>query len=659
MTVHRRPKITKNILWVITGFGFVVGIARLLNGLGATTALTDDTSWGLWIGFDVMGGVALAAGGFVIAGTVGIFHRERLRPLLRPAVLTAFLGYLAVIVGLIVDIGRPWMIWSPTINWQLNSALFEVAWCVMLYTTVLALEFAPVVLERFSRAQCVLEFFKKITIPMIIAGIMLSTMHQSTLGTLFVIMPFRVHPLWYTTWLPLLFFLSSIALGLAMVICESIISGWLFQRNLEEELLSDIAKLARYVLILNLILVTANLVIYGKLHLLVDGSWESIVYWFELAISILIPIAFLSYSGTRATIAGQGAAAFLIVLGFALNRINLAITSMISKTGSNYFPSWMEISITMSIISAAILAFFFFVEHCNVYETREYRDHPDHDLSKPVFERSTEVWLGPSLIRNTSVHLLFFLIGAGLSFALLPESAVHGALPEKTPVARPRGLSPMIIDGDRANLAVIFDHNKHIQENGKADSCVKCHHMQKSMDQATSCSECHRDLYLKTLIFDHLFHERKLGGNKGCEKCHDIKYPNSAENAKPCEKCHTKMISEESRITIKTKGPDRLKYTVGYEDAMHGLCIPCHQEKAKEFKEKRLLEEKLSSGISRNVKAELIAKERLHFCPTCHRELHYSKDPIPIIIIPKKQNDGSSILSLFEVKKSLNPLKTK
>jgi len=192
-----------------------VGAARLIHGLGATTALSDNTSWGIWIGFDVMGGVALAAGGFVIAGIVYIFHIDRFRPLLRSTVLTAFLGYLAVIVGLICDIGRPWMIWSPTINWQIHSALFEVAWCVMLYTTVLALEFAPVVLEKISRAQRALEFLKKATIPLVIAGIMLSTMHQSTLGTLFVIMPFRVHPLWYTNWLPMLFFVSAVALGLA------------------------------------------------------------------------------------------------------------------------------------------------------------------------------------------------------------------------------------------------------------------------------------------------------------------------------------------------------------------------------------------------------------------------------------------------------------
>ncbi|MBW2146422.1 MAG: Ni/Fe-hydrogenase cytochrome b subunit [Deltaproteobacteria bacterium] len=649
MTVTKRLKITKNILWLITGVGVSAGAARLIHGLGATTALTDVTSWGIWIGFDVMGGVALAAGGFVIAGIVYIFHIGRFHPLLRPTVLTAFLGYLAVIAGLILDIGRPWMIWSPTINWQLRSALFEIAWCVMLYTTVLALEFAPVVLERFFRTHRVLKFFKKISIPLVIAGIMLSTMHQSTLGTLFVIMPFRVHPLWYTTWLPMLFFVSAVALGLAMVICESIVSGWLFQRKLEKDLLTSVARGANYVLIFYLFLVIVNLAVYGKLHHLVDGTWESLLYWFELAVSTLIPIALFSSPRIRSTTAGLGAGALMIVLGFVVNRINMAITSMIPTTGANYFPSWMEIAISLSIVSAVVLIFFFFVEHCDVYESRLQREHSNNDLSRPVFDRSTDVWLGPNLIRNTSVHFIFFLIGASLSFALLPERAVHGALPEKTPVTRPRGLDPMIIDGNHANLAVIFDHSKHIREHGKAESCVKCHHMQKPMDQATSCSECHRDMFLKTLIFNHSFHERKLGGNKGCEKCHEKDHPKAAEYVKACEKCHTKMAAKGSRISLKTKGLDRFKFAVGYADALHELCIACHKEKAMEYKEKRLLEERLVSiGSPRVAEPERIAQERLHFCPTCHRELHYTNDPVPEIILPKKENRERSIPVFLE-----------
>ncbi len=653
MTVNRRLAIAKNILWMVTGFGFVVGVARLIHGLGATTALTDVTSWGIWIGFDVMGGVALAAGGFVIAGMVYIFHLKAFRPLLRSTVLTAFLGYLAVIIGLTVDIGRPWMIWSPTLNWQIQSPLFEVAWCVMLYTTVLALEFAPTVFERFPWAQGLFRFLKRITIPLVILGIMLSAMHQSTLGTLFVIMPFRVHPLWYTPWLPLLFFVSAIALGLAMVIGESLVSGWLFHRELEQNLLERIARGARTVLMVYLVLVLANLAVSGKLPLLFDVSWESLLYWVELALGAIAPLLLFSSPRVRTTVAGLGLGAGMVVLGFVLNRINLTILSMIPTTGSTYFPSWMEIAVSLGIVSALALVFFFFVEHFGVYERLPLREPDDNDLSPPAFDRSAEVWLGPYLIRSLSVHLIFFLIGASFSFALLPQEAVHGALPKTTPVASPRGLSPMIIDGNRSDRVVLFDHDRHIRDQGRNESCIKCHHMLKPMDEATSCVECHRDMFRKTFIFDHERHQKKHGGNKGCEKCHKRNGFKSAATVKACTECHTTMVPKGSRVTIRTKGVDRLKFALGYADAMHGLCVSCHKEKAREWEQKRLAgKPRRNSEGGPMTEAEWLSKERLHFCPTCHRELHYTKDPIPRIILPPRDVKGKSVPLFLDLRSS-------
>jgi Ni/Fe-hydrogenase subunit HybB-like protein len=658
MTENRRLGITKNILWMITGFGLVVGGARLIHGLGATTALTDNTSWGIWIGFDVMGGVALAAGGFVIAGMVYIFHLKTFRPLLRSTVLTAFLGYLAVIIGLTIDIGRPWMIWSPALNWQIHSPLFEVAWCVMLYTTVLALEFAPTVFERFPWVRGLFRFLKRITIPLVILGIMLSSMHQSTLGTLFVIMPFRVHPLWYTPWLPLLFFVSAVGLGLAMVIGESLLSGWLFHRELEQNLLERIARGARNVLAVYFILILINLAVYGKMPLLVEGSWESLLYWVELALSAIGPVLLFSFPRFRASAAGLGAGASMVVSGFILNRINLAIVSMIPTTGSTYFPSWMEIVVSLAIVSALALVFFFFVEHFGVYERLPLREPSDNDLSPPAFDRSAEVWLGPYLNRSLSVHLIFFLIGASFSFALLPQEAVHGALPKTTPVARPRGLSPMIIDGNRSDLVVLFNHDRHIRDQGGKESCIKCHHMLKPMDEATSCAECHRDMFLKTFIFDHERHQKKHGGNKGCKKCHKRDDFKSAATAKACTECHTTMVPQGSRVTIRTKGVDRLKFAPGYADAMHGLCISCHKEKAREWEQRRLAgKPRVNAEGTPMTEAEWLSKKRLHFCPTCHRELHYTKDPIPRIILPPRDGQGGSVPLFLDLQSS--PARTK
>jgi Ni/Fe-hydrogenase subunit HybB-like protein len=214
----------KLALWLITGFAAAVGLLRFIFGLGVTTNLNDTTPWGFWINFDVMGGVALAAGGFVITAIFYIMKREEFHALVKPAVLTAFLGYIAVVFGLLFDLGLPWNIWHMLIYWNPHSPLFEVGWCVMLYLTVLLLEFSPVPLEKFSRYAKIRKFLMKFRFVFVLLGIMLSTLHQSSLGSLFLIMPFRSDPLWYSHILPLQFFISAIALGLMMVAFESSIT---------------------------------------------------------------------------------------------------------------------------------------------------------------------------------------------------------------------------------------------------------------------------------------------------------------------------------------------------------------------------------------------------------------------------------------------------
>ena len=191
----------KSVAIIILLLGAVAAIERYSLGLGATTHLVDTFPWGIWIGFDILVGVGLAAGGFAIAATVYLFNIERFRPILRPTVLTAFLGYVLVICGLMADLGRPWAIWHALIMWNPHSVMFEVAWCVMLYTTVLALEFSPVVFERFN-LQRPLKIIHAITIPLVVLGVVLSTLHQSSLGSLFLIIPGRMHPLWYSNIIP-------------------------------------------------------------------------------------------------------------------------------------------------------------------------------------------------------------------------------------------------------------------------------------------------------------------------------------------------------------------------------------------------------------------------------------------------------------------------
>jgi Ni/Fe-hydrogenase subunit HybB-like protein len=214
----------RGVLFLLLAVGLPLTVVRFTRGLGAVTNLSDGFPWGLWIGFDLLCGVGLAAGGFTLTAAVYIFNLKRFQPIVRPAVLTAFLGYLMVIGALLLDLGRPWNIWHPIVMWNPHSVMFEVAWCVMLYSTVLLLELSGMVFERlgWSRAMKVQKMF---TMPLVLAGVLLSTLHQSSLGALYLIVPGKLHPLWYTAALPWIFWSSAICAGLAMVIVESRLSS--------------------------------------------------------------------------------------------------------------------------------------------------------------------------------------------------------------------------------------------------------------------------------------------------------------------------------------------------------------------------------------------------------------------------------------------------
>jgi Ni/Fe-hydrogenase subunit HybB-like protein len=204
----RRPGAWTGLLFLFLAAGAVVTVLRYTRGLGAVTNLSDRFPWGLWIGFDVLCGVGLAAGCFTLT---------RFQPIVRSATLTGLLGYSLVVAGLLYDLGRPWNIWHPLVMWNPHSVMFEVSWCVTLYLTVLALEFSGVVFERLRWARAV-AVQRAATPLLVMAGAILSTLHQSSLGAMYLIVPEKLHPLWYTPMLPVMFFLSAVVVGLAVII---------------------------------------------------------------------------------------------------------------------------------------------------------------------------------------------------------------------------------------------------------------------------------------------------------------------------------------------------------------------------------------------------------------------------------------------------------
>ncbi len=364
------PKLTfwRAVLVIVLASGFYSTILRFVKGLGASTALSDQFPWGLWIGFDVLCGVGLAAGGFTLAAVVYIFHLERFHAIVRPAILTAFLGYALVAVALLYDLGRPYRIWHPLIMWNPHSVMFEVAWCVTLYLTVLALEFSPVVLERF-KLHGPLRIVKAVTIPLVIAGVLLSTLHQSSLGSLYLIVPSKLHPFWYTPWLPVLFYISAIGVGLAMVIFESNLSARAFGHEIEMPLLSQLAKALFWVLAVFGVLRFGDLFYRGALSLLREPSTESLLFVLEVIFGIFAPLMLLSSSRVRESRERLFATAVLVITGFMLNRLNVSVTGMEASSGTHYFPRWTEISVTLSLVGAAFLLFALAVRYLGVFES--------------------------------------------------------------------------------------------------------------------------------------------------------------------------------------------------------------------------------------------------------------------------------------------------
>ncbi|MCX6832744.1 MAG: Ni/Fe-hydrogenase cytochrome b subunit [candidate division Zixibacteria bacterium] len=370
------------IVAAIASLGIFAYVYRLIYGLGAATNLDNQYPWGIWIAIDVASGVALAAGGFTSAALADIFHKEEYHVIVRPALLTALLGYTFVVIGLLADLGRYYNVWHPMLPsmWQGNSVLFEVGMCVMVYLAVLYIEFLPIVAERFigrvhlpgplsifnrivdSWLQVCQQYLKRFISLFIIAGVVLSCLHQSSLGTLMVIAPTKMHPLWYTPISPLLFLLSAIAVGFPMVIFESILSSRSFKLAPERKVLSSIARYTPVLLGVYLAMKIGDLTLRNAWPYVFEGSLQSFMYIIELGVGVVTPMVLLSMPRVRRSISGLFTAAAMVIGGVALNRINVFLIAYkplyAEKT---YFPSVFEIAVTLGLIATLVLVYRFLV----------------------------------------------------------------------------------------------------------------------------------------------------------------------------------------------------------------------------------------------------------------------------------------------------------
>jgi len=357
-------------LLALVAVGLMVSAHRFLFGLATVTNLDQQHPWGLWIAIDVATGVALAAGGFTTAALAHVFHRKEYEVIARPALLTALLGYTFVGLGLMVDLGRYYNIWHPILPgmWQGNSVLFEVGMCVMCYLTVLYIEFLPVVCERFigdarfprlgKLCAAINRLVAKTMFLFILAGVVLSCLHQSSLGNLMVIAPSKMHPLWYTPILSLLFLLSAIAVGFPMVVFESLFASWSLRLKPEMDVLSKLARYIPAVLGVYLAFKVGDLAIREAFVHVASWSVPSAMFLGEVILGVVVPGALLLSQKVRNNTRMLFVACTMIVLGVALNRVNVFLVAYQPPYATRtYFPSWQEFAVTIGLVSALILLY--------------------------------------------------------------------------------------------------------------------------------------------------------------------------------------------------------------------------------------------------------------------------------------------------------------
>ncbi len=353
-------------------------IIRFSQGLGASTHLSDAVPWGLWIGFDFIG-VGLAAAGFTIAATAHIFNNHKYESIARPAILTAYIGYMMVVALLVIDLGKPQNFWHPLVMWNVHSVMFEITWCVICYSTVLTIEFAPVILEKFKLNK-LLKIIKKITIPVVIFGVLFSTLHQSSFGSLYLIAPAKVYPLWYSSFLPVHFFISCIAAGLSMIILEAYLSARAFNQGLNIRILSGLGKGVLVVIIIELIFKFSDLLLTGKLPLMFAQANETYIFWLEIILGSIIPILILTHPKYKVNRTGLYFASIFTISGFILNRMNVCVTSLVRSSGQVYRPSFEEIGITLFLLLAALIAFKLVVENFHVFTHEDSSEEKGEEL---------------------------------------------------------------------------------------------------------------------------------------------------------------------------------------------------------------------------------------------------------------------------------------
>jgi Ni/Fe-hydrogenase subunit HybB-like protein len=358
-----RPPIPIIVLALLTLLALAIFITRLATGWTYVTNLNDNYGWGLWKGFNTLVGIALGASGFTTAFGIYVLGGEKFRPFARMAVLVGILGYMSSVFSLLIDLGHPERIILPIVYWNAESPLFEVAWCVMLYMTVMIFEFVPTLFERFGlkRAEHRLHQF---IIPLVIGGTVLSTLHQSSLGSLFLNVPDQLDRLWYTPLLPLFFFMSAVYVGPAVVIVVATMASKALSRKLESNALSTLSLALPFLLGIYAVAKFADLAGSRELGLLFQGTRSTAVFWLESCVGVIFPMIMLSFKSIRDKTSLRFIAALMVVLGLMLNRVDVSIIAWARPhDAASYIPHPLEFGFTFGLWAGLALVFYVFAKY--------------------------------------------------------------------------------------------------------------------------------------------------------------------------------------------------------------------------------------------------------------------------------------------------------
>jgi len=364
-------------LLAIMAVAVVITAVRFAAGIGSVANINNAYPWGWWVGYGIMTMIAIGGVGFTITGLVEVLGGHRYHSLLRPAVLMAFLCYVSAITMLMVELGRPWKVWLVLVSWAPTSALYEVGWCAFLYLSVLAIEFAQVPLEQLGWGRA-LSILRVIYAPIMLLGVTLSHLHQSSLGTLLTLIPHKINTLWWSEQLPLLFLFSAMMAGPAMAILEHLAAArWLgFEPRME--MLASLARIEAWLVALFLAFQMGDLVSRGAVGGMLNGTWFALFFWIEIGLGLLLPLALLMMPEVRQTPRALATACGLVVAGVLLHRLNVAVIGLRVRHWETYVPSLGEVGITLGITAGAVFVFGVLVRLLPIHEELAPAASPSH-----------------------------------------------------------------------------------------------------------------------------------------------------------------------------------------------------------------------------------------------------------------------------------------